>query len=248
MDKIMEDDKYIYAKSRAEIINLLKLYKRSKFGSNSKIYKYNGELLKVFNLAQSISYMNNMERFRALNPKTMSTANKFLFINEQFYGYTMNKKPGIMFYLLNCNNLLSDFFKSLEPVKKDIELISKNNFFIRDLNVMNALYDEKNKKTNLVDCDSYEFEPNESIEMVNLTNNYVLYSFILSFLSNIYYMDDNTPGFYRYMKEMIIDKTYYDECIETFFHYFVSILENEVDEKIKTIRDFRKALILTYND
>lgn len=248
MGSIITDENFIYANSKEDIIKLLREYKRSKFGSNSKIYNYNGELLKVFNNVHLIDEMSDMERLRKLEPKTMTMPNKFLFINEQFYGYSMDKKPGIMFYLMNSNTLLHDFLKALELVENDIRMISKNGFFVSDLNVMNGLYDTKTKKISLVDCDSYGRDTAESIEILCLSNLYLLYSFVLSFISNIYYEADNLPGIYKYMKKLIVDKTDLDVSIYNFFNYLISILENEVDNEIHSIKDFRKALILTYND
>lgn len=114
-----------------------------------------------------------------------------------------------------------------------------------DLNVFNIMFDAKRKLASLVDCDGYFYSKEDSIESILLYNMYSLYSLVLYTISNIFQPSLATSEVFKYMNNVIREKVDYSTSIDQTFNYFIELLKDDVNENIKTVGEFRKAL--TFN-
>ncbi len=243
--KLKEDSKYIYVSNECDIKDNFKEIYESKYGSNSSIYLYNKKLfLKVFNEANTMRHLNELELLSSLKNLSLAVPKKFLFINELFYGYSMEQKYGTTFYKLNTNTNLKNFLIALKKIEKDLKVLSKNHFVATDLNVFNVLFDTKRKFASLVDCDGYFYSKEDSIESILLYNMYSLYSLVLYTISNIFQPSSATSELFKYMNNVLREKNDYSTSIDQTFNYFIDLLKDESDMDIKTVGDFRKVLRL----
>jgi len=91
---IKEDNKYVYIDNKKTLEKFRKL-DCSELGSSSTIYEYNKEeILKVFDYKKSISELNKIEFMKELALNSFIMPNKFLFLDEDYYGYKMNYIKG----------------------------------------------------------------------------------------------------------------------------------------------------------
>lgn len=246
---LKEDNKYIYAQNKEQITENLKEIRESKYGSNSSIFLYNKtDFLKVFKKPNMIEHMNELELLRNLKTLTLATSKKFLFIDEMFYGYSMEQKYGTVFYKLSNNTNLSDLLTSLRKIEQDLKILAENHFVATDLNVFNIMFDSKRKRASLIDCDGYFYSKEDPIEFIYLHNMHSLYSLVLYTISNIFDPNSSECEIFKYMNNILSEKIDYSATIDYIFNYFIEILESEVNKDIKTIGEFRKSLILSNKD
>jgi len=241
MEKFQEIDNYILLNDMTELKNL-QIFKNSQYGANSTIYNYkNNELLKVYNSSKSMYRLYETEKINKLETKTLLKMFKILFINEQFYGYSMPKIKGTMIAYLNTNVNLRDFLKSLSPVQEDLILLGNNGFSADDLNILNIIYNKKENKTTLIDLESYNFSIEESKEYKCLLNSTSLYYLILNTITKNYsYTQDN--NFIKTLYKNIANITEIKHTPYDFFIKHINHLENKFDTPIENINDLRKIL------
>lgn len=243
-----EDDKYIYCNDLKRLCSELELLKTSGYGCNSVIYNYKlKELLKVYKREMSLSKKLDLDSVKYLKTNSLIMPNKILLVKGAYYGHTMKKCDGKMIGFLNGKTNLDEFLKSFEPISEDIKLLSKYKFFHSDINVLNIIYDNKTKLSNVIDCDSIIRYPKNSQELITIGSFKDLNNTVLEAISKIpsYIETDNKS--LECMKKIIDNKVYFDESFEEFFRSLIQILENEVDKEITTVNDFRKALTLSKN-
>lgn len=231
--------------NQKEINNKYKVYKNDDYGSNSTIYNYNNkELLKVFKNKGSINTLYTLNKIRDLdNIKTIIKVNKFLEINNQFYGYSMNKANGRMLLNIKHNNI-RELLNTFLYLEEDVNILTENLIYIDDLNPANMIYNRKNNFIHIIDCDRYFIDENKRFSDIRYNNYVNLYLNILSALSNMYFMFHNDYKFYNLMKDTIISSGFINN-IYNFFNYYIEELEDTVNKKIESVDDFRKALKLT---
>ncbi len=219
--------------------------KISKFGVNSDIYNFNNNLIKLFKKASSTEIYNELKELNSLNTTSLVKIIKYLWIKDKFYGYSMPYIEGNMYNKIDLNTNIYKLLTSLIPLEKDLITLSKNNFVAEDLNAQNILYNENNNISKLIDLESYYKENDHSKEMIRYYNQLKLYKLFLNIISNIYKIDKTTPILYKEFNNIIYTKTSFEIGIKTFFTSLIEILENETDQEINTINDFRKSLKLS---
>lgn len=243
---IIEQTNFIFADNKKDIETNYKKLEESKFGSNSNIYFYNEtDVLKVLNESDSIQKINDLELLKSLKTTTITTFKKILFINELYYGYSMKYISGKPLYNLNEKTNLKTFLISLRKIEKDLKILAENKIVAFDLNVFNILYDDKINTANLIDCDSYFSDKDFSKDGVLFFNMKQFYSLILHTIANIFDINSCDSLLYKYMNRIIFEQIDYIYDIDVYFESIISLLENETDKDIKTIKDFRKCLALT---
>lgn len=240
-----EDKKNIYCKNLKEIYDNLKIYKNSGWGANSKIYIYNTkELLKVFNRPDSFLNLTTMEVLNTLNTKTIIKPNKFLIVNDKYVGFSMDIAKGEMLDQINENIIILDLLKSFVKIQEDLKILSERKLANNDINILNILYDEKTKSSKIIDCNSILFYKNTSPENLYIYSCMQLYSSLLDVLSNEMFFSKLNNNILNYMKSCISNIDSNSKVVE-FFKYIIELLENSTNNEIHTIKDFRKALILS---
>lgn len=246
---IIEQDKYILVSNKSEIETKYKKLEESKFGSNSNIYFYNEtDVLKVLNESDSVQKINDLELLKSLKTTTVTTFKKILFINELYYGYSMKYIKSKPLYNLDENTNLKTFLISLKEIESDLKVLAENKIVAFDLNVFNVLYNDKTNKTNLIDCDSYFSDKDYNKDGVLFFNMKQFYSLILHTIANIFDINSCKYSLLKYMNKIIFEQMEYTDGIDVYFKYLISLLENEVDKEIITVKDFRKCLTLTNFD
>jgi len=239
-----EDEKYIYITSLEEI-KTLEPYKNSKYGANSNIYIYKeNELLKVFNEKESIRKLKDMEYLQEIKTTNIVKPNKFLFINHDFYGFSMDIIKGSMLAYINPTTHIKDFLKSLLNVEEDLRKLSKKYLCNTDLNALNIIYSREKKQSYVIDSNSIYYFGNRSYEQCLINNLIALYLQVLSVLSKVASFEFTDNMFLLRTREQIKYYTDFIINIEEYFNYIKEALENYVDEDINTIADFRKSLKL----
>lgn len=245
---LIEDEKYIYAKTLEEIKNDLILLRESKFGANSNIYIYKiTELLKVFNKREPIYNMCEMELLQNVSTTNIVKPHKFLFVGEDYFGFSMKRIKGSMFAYVHPNTLISDFLNSLVNIENDLKLLSKEGFCNNDLNILNLIYNKKEKESYIIDSNSFVTYKDVSKEKLLIANLVYLYSLALSVLAKVPNFQATDNYFFLDMRDKIYNKTDFSIPINQYFIYFKEYLEDYVDKNINTLADFRKALKLTNN-
>ena len=130
--------------SHEKIKNQFKVYKNDDYGANSTIYDYkNGELLKVFNNKGSINTLYTLKEIKNLPTKSIIKVNNFIKINNEFFGYTMNKVYGRMLINIRHNNI-RDLLNAFSYIEEDINILTENMINIDDLNPGNMIYNKRN--------------------------------------------------------------------------------------------------------
>lgn len=246
---IIEQDNYILVDNKSEIETKYKKLKESKFGSNSNIYLYNEtDVLKVLNESDSVQKINDLELLKSLKTTTVTTFKKILFINELYYGYSMKYIKSKPLYNLKESTNLKEFLISLKEIESDLKVLAENKIVAFDLNAFNVLYNDKTNKATLIDCDSYFSDKEYSKDGVLFFNMKHFYSLILRTIANTYNINSSKSLLLKYMNNIIFDKIDYIDDIDIYFKSLISLLENEVDKEIITVKDFRKCLTLTNFD
>lgn len=242
--EFLEGEEYIYCKDLKYIKDNLSLLKESRYGKNSDIYIYKlNQLLKVFKDVDTINNMNNLKRLKELSTQSIVVPNKFLILDDQYYGFSMDKINGNILYNVSKNMLLKDLLKYFSDVLYDMKLISMNSFVVDDFNSFNIILDNEKKKAKVIDCNSIIYLKEESCEKLFILNHIRLYILILLNISNMSFFENN--NFYLYMRDYISNMTDFSISLEQLFSYFIEELENIVDKDIYTIKDFQKALVLS---
>lgn len=224
---IKEDNKYIIINNRKEL-NKLNILKSSRYGSNSIIYYYK----------KSISELINLEKIQKLNITNISNPIKFIFMEESFYGYSMEYKKGIVLANIKENINYNSFITSLHEVEKTIKILSENNIYMLDLNLYNILYDNIKKLFNIVDIDNYIIKNNISKSKIYLDNIHQFENIILFFICYNYKFLNKK--LYNDLESILKHNTNLS-LIEK-FKLIKDYLENYKNEEIKTIKDIRKIL------
>lgn len=246
---IIEQDNYILVNNKGEIETNFKKLDESKFGSNSNIYFYNKtDVLKVLNESDSVQKINDLELLKSLKTTSVTTFKKILFINELYYGYSMKYICGKPLYNLKENTDLKLFLVSLREIESDLKILAENKIVVFDLNAFNVLYNDKTNKATLIDCDSYFSDKDYNKDGVLFFNMKHFYSLILRTIANTYNINSSKSLLLKYMNKIIFDQMEYTDGIDIYFKYLISLLENEVDKEIITVKDFRKCLTLTNFD
>lgn len=240
----VENDKAIICSDKSKIKEELKVLKNSKYGANSKVYIYNAnELLKVFKTPHSVNELLELEELKQQNIPTLVTPNKYLNINGQFFGYSMNKVKGrMLFYIddLNIRKLLLALLK----IEKDLILLAKKGFIADDLNPGNILYSSKTQEINLIDCESYTKSNwyKEKNAFVNLNE---LYMMILNVITSKNIYGNYNNEFFNFMRKMIFNQIDYNKInVYDYFNSFITTLEDYNDNEIVSVKDFKKTLAL----
>lgn len=242
MRNFNESGQYILIDKKVDLNNL-QIFKNSQYGANSTIYNYkNNELLKVFNTHYRIVQLNILENLSSLSTKSLLKIYKFLFINEQFYGYSMPKIKGSMLAYLDNNINLKDFLKSLTPVQEDLILLGNNNLSADDLNALNIIYNREENKTTLIDLESYGLCTNETKEEIVQSNCISLYFLILRIISENYNVYASSNKIIKEMCNKIININEIYDTPYNFYIKYINDLENKYNNSIDTIKDLRKIL------
>ena len=234
-----EDKNYIYFD-----INELDNYKIlncSKLGSTSNIYKYkNNQIIKLFKYPESIEKLNTIEHIKKLNLKSFITPNKFIFIDEQYYGYSMDYFQAETLIDIKDNIKYLTILKNIKLIDKDIETLTKNNIKINDLNFLNILYKSKNNKLKIIDLDEYTIS--------NVYEKYILLSnkeeFKMDFFLSIcdcFNKNINKEKINKLRKYILSDNNN-DLSLYELFYNFKLYVEKIYIEEILTINDLRNVL------
>lgn len=236
---MFEDKDNIYLKSKDEL-KTLELLKCSEYASTSNLYKCNNEVLKVYHKKRSIDVLNTLDFIKNLKLKMFVGPNKFIFLDEEFYGYSMDYINGnILFNLsgININNL----FKSLDYIEKDIKKLSDNKIEIVDLNCLNILYNFINNLINIVDLDEYTVRTNLSFDEIFKIN---IEEFINNFfliITDCYDIGVSKESLVK-LRNILNNYNKYSSLYDLFINIKME-LENISDSKITRISDFRKCLM-----
>ena len=149
--KRVGDDMEVIKAETIENINLENLELLSEQGSEFTVYNDNDKVYKIFKPNYKLDHKNNYELIylssiktsRILMPKSLITK------NGKLIGYSME-------YIKNSSNVLNDkmknFINELIAITKDIELLSKLNVRIIDINKNNVVY---NGRLYLIDPGNY---------------------------------------------------------------------------------------------
>lgn len=240
-----ENEKAIICEDKSKIKEELRVLKNSKYGTNSKLYIYNAnELLKVFKKPHSVNELLELEELKDLNIPTLVNPNKYLNINGQFFGYSMNHVKGRMLFYINDLNIRK-LLLALLKIEKDLILLANKGFVADDLNPGNILYSSKTQEIKLIDCESYKKNETNSIEININKNLYELYKLVLSIISDKTFYTESNNELYKFMKNKVLTLNNFSSSnIYKYFNCFVEILENHTDKPIETVIDFKKALKL----
>ena len=234
---IREDNKNIYIDSFNDI-TILKKLKDSRYGSNSNIYFYNDVLLKIYNYKINISELKILENMQKLHLKNVSIPKKIIFIDEMFYGYSMDFKKGNVLNNINPNIEYNKLISNLNDIEQTIKVFSNKKIEMIDLNCFNILYDELNNEYNIVDIDSYIKNRLLSIDKIFEDNIYYFSKILLDSImsSNKQFITD----IYRKL-DQILKSNKKSHLLNT-FKLIKDVLENYSNREIKTVNDFRKVL------
>ncbi len=149
--KRVGDDMKVIKAETIENINLENLELLSEQGSEFTVYNDNDKVYKIFKPNYKLDHKNNYELIylssiktsRILMPKSLITK------NGKLIGYSME-------YIKNSSNVLNDkmknFINELIAITKDIELLSKLNVRIIDINKNNVVY---NGRLYIIDPGNY---------------------------------------------------------------------------------------------
>lgn len=244
MHKIKEENKYIFVSDKKEITDNFSIFSQSKYGSNSKIYCYHSnKLLKLFIDKATPTKMDFYDLIKNIKTKNIIKPDKFLIINGDFYGYSMNKANGKIIINVNPSIKYDDFIKSLLEIEQDIRNLSNKNISTNDINCLNILFDEHTKESVLVDIDNYSEEKTAPTELLTFNNLNWLYQTILYTIAIGQSINFNYDSkLFKYIMSLITNEFLFDKNIANNFTFIKNILEDIADKEIVSIKDFRKVL------
>jgi len=238
-DMITEDNYNIYIENKECLKDLIKL-KASRYGSNSDIYFYKDKLLKVYNHLAYISEIKNLEIISKLNIDNVAIPRKFIYIDERFYGYSMDYKKGVILPKINDRINYNYLITNLDKVEETIRILSNYKMEMYDINCFNILYDISNSEFNLVDIDSYREKKYDSLEKLYKENLFSFDKSLLNCISFKYTINDNL--IFNNLKNIITECINKDITTKDTFINIKKFLEKYGNKEINTVKDFRKIL------
>ena len=146
---------------RVEFLSKFSIYLKykkmefSKYGRFSNIYKYdNDKLLKLFNNMRNHE-LEKFEKMCDFDLHSFANPKELVFIRNNFFGYIMDKKNGLMLDDLSDLISIRDFVSNLDKVEDDLFKLSINNFILFDLHEQNILYNQIANELTILDMDDY---------------------------------------------------------------------------------------------
>lgn len=239
---IKEDKKHIFLDSLDDL-STLKWMIFSNNGSNSNIYKYNKNiLLKIFKEHLPFSEIKYFEDIKKLNINNVSLPQKFIIIDDKFYGYSMKFMPGKTLINLDDKVHYQDIVATLPNIQNTIERFSKNKYQMCDLNIYNVLYDEIKNTFNIVDIDLYLKENNMLYSEAYDFNALSFQSLLLTALTREFNYKRQEYKLYKKLKDILLFGTLNNNDYARNFTEIKNELEDNYSEEIKTLKDLRKVI------
>ena len=240
---MIKEDKYNIYLDSLDDLNNLKWMIFSNNGSNSDIYKYyKNILLKVFREHLPINEIKYFEELKKINVKNVSIPQKFIILDDKFYGYSMNFMSGKTLFRLTDDINYEIIVASLNKIQETIELFCKNKYDMCDLNLYNILYDSNKNKFNIVDIDYYEKDMNLSFSELYNFNSIRFQKVFLEAITKEFDYIKKSYNLYKELNNILLLGTLDTNSYTTNFMNIKYYLENTYDKEIETLGDLRKIL------